>query len=188
MLNKILAAAGSAAVIVALGVAGTAVGTAQASTTRESTPSTTPQSCADNGGYASYLYDVGNGKWAYVTSSSPNLYFGSESQRTYFCDYAYDGSEQFWPFGTGKCLAVNSTTGDVDEDSGTSCNAYGGQGEPWDNWVETYVGLTQGQGTYMLSNEYSGGGGDCMYDDAQEPAIYTGCTSSDHFEWFAELD
>jgi hypothetical protein len=79
-------------------------------------------------------------------------------------------------------LAVNSSTGYIDEDSAAACLSNGGDGDTWDRWTATKE-TQNGHTFWEFQNQFASG--DCIYDDEQVPAIYAACSGSDHFEWFS---
>jgi hypothetical protein len=40
---------------------------------------------------------------------------------------------------------------------------------------------------YVLYESEYNGGGDCIYDDMQRPATFSGCAPANQFEWLSEI-
>jgi hypothetical protein len=142
------------------------------------------------GGTKVNLIDWGNDKWGQQDSQTGYvLQFQPLGELTEtYCEFQNpNGTYEFWPWQTGECLALNSEDHDFDQDSESECNGNSDNGASWDQWKLHPEGIVinENEGidgeAYELSNGYNG---DCMYDETQTDAIYSGCTGSDHFEWF----
>jgi hypothetical protein len=128
-------------------------------------PSATAQGCAE-------ITDIGlNGDYSYVPTpdNNYNLYFDKTGNATDFCiEYIGDTAYvEMVDSGDGRCLAVNSTAVDVDEDSAAACGAQ----DSWDQWEPIFIGLGEDD-IWAFKNKYNG---QCLYDDKQRPAIYAAC-------------
>jgi hypothetical protein len=127
------------------------------------------------------LVDLGNSTFSYVPGSGNfNLYFDTSGNASYFCyEDIFDGLGEMVDANNGRCLALNSTAKDIDEDSVTAC----GQENSWDLWLPIEVATDGSYAVWALQNAYND---DCMYDNTQRPTVYASCASdlTDHFEWF----
>jgi hypothetical protein len=169
MRRKLAALAGGLVLAVAVGIpagAQAAVATAQ------------PGAVVNFGPCATVL-DTGNQKSA-TDLGGDSLYFEGLSKATQYCNDQIGNGDQFeiMDSDNNRCLAVNSSKGTVDEDSAAACST---AEYSWDRWTATRVDSSS-QIMWLLKNAYNG---ECLYDDAQEPAIYAGCKSSDGFELFS---
>jgi hypothetical protein len=128
------------------------------------------------------MLDTGNRKYATDPGGPENssLSFESLYYSTEYCNDQIGNSGQFEieDSNNDHCLAVNTSNETVDEDSEAACvdSVY-----PWDRWTATRVDSSS-QIMWLLKNAYNG---ECLYDDAQKLAIYSGCKSSDSFELFS---
>ena len=179
MRRKLAALGGGLVLAVAIGVpagaqaAGRPSGTIHAATVSAGPEVVNPGPCAG-------LYDVGNHKYATNTRDGHiNLYFAGPSAGTEYCNEQIGNSGQFEIVDTytNQCLAVNSSNGTVDEDNSTACFT---NEDSWDRWTAISENSSS-QFKWLLKNAYNG---ECLYDDTQEPAIYSGCKGSDGFEQF----
>jgi hypothetical protein len=126
---------------------------------------------------------------AFQTSyqNNENLAFNSAGAIQYCFYKKSNGYDLVYVVGTGECLALNASTGLVDEDGNSACISNSGLGETWDRWKVTPI---PGNGTWFeYQNAYSSGQY-CMYFDSQDLtgdlAIWTSCDSADHYEWFSD--
>jgi hypothetical protein len=148
-------------------------------------PESTP-SCAT-------INDRGNGKYATDRVNDLYPYFEAQSDASTYCNVTvtqHNGTFEIWDPTTGGCLAPESdnleTT--VHEDTAAACtgNANGKDDYAWDDWYGLSVGTYHSQTVWAFFSFYNGG---CLYDDLQEPAVTTDCTSTgqyqtDTFMWF----
>lgn len=124
---------------------------------------------------------TGNETWSYVGSDT-NLYFYSSGPRASFCfDYEYPGLNGL-PVGlvkdqsNGECL-VGISVGARMRVAPCSSNGFP------DEWsllpVDTTASYVWALQNYDVANQ-------CLYENTQEPAIWTSCGASytDRFEWF----
>jgi|HubBroStandDraft_5_1064220.scaffolds.fasta_scaffold141359_1 hypothetical protein len=173
MRNALMALAGAFSLLAAFGTATVAQAATPSTTLRAAAPST---SCPDT----MLFLDKGTPSRMYgYQDSSGNLAFaGTASQETTYCEFASpNGTLQFWPAGVDKCLAFNSATGLIDEDSAAECNSNNENGQLWDQWVLIF---TANLSHFIVENQDNL---DCVYDDTQSQAITAGCDTGDHFEW-----
>jgi hypothetical protein len=175
MRNRIITLAGAAVVVAGLATAASAA----------TAPAALASGCS-TGGQAISLYDYGlNYQQGFQEAPAPdNLFFDTAvgGGGTAYCEYKRpNGTYQFWAEGTGECMALNSTSGYIDLDEGSECNSNSMDGHTWDDWDLTSEGSVSLGPAFEMANQYNA---DCLYDDTQPYAIYTGCKSTDHFEWF----
>jgi hypothetical protein len=130
-------------------------------------------------GACATVLDAGNQKYA-TDLGGDSLYFEGLSHATEYCNDQIGNGGQFEiaDSDNNQCLAVNASKGTVDEDSAAACST---AEYSWDRWTATRVDSSS-QIMWLFKNAYNG---ECLYDDAQEPAIYAGCKSSDGFELFS---
>jgi hypothetical protein len=118
-----------------------------------------------------YSYVPGNG--------NVNLYFDNSGAATYFClepVYASTGivvADQLYANGTNVCLAVDSSTVSIHEASATACY----DGASYTLWQ---LSGTSDPAYDLYKSSYNN---ECIYDNTQRPATYSGCDSSNQFEW-----
>jgi hypothetical protein len=152
---------------------------ANAAAARESRPAASTRPADTNNGCGT-LFDQGNHESSEINGDD-GLEFGDGDVK--FCNISTPLSGVFemgFQEGTGQCLAVNSEVGAIDLDGASACSANGGEGDTWDRWTATEEGVINNTKIWEFKNQYNG---DCMYDDAQDPAIYAAC-SVDEFEFF----
>jgi hypothetical protein len=75
--------------------------------------------------------------------------------------------------GPNECVDVNATAKIASWEA--AC------GYTWDKWEPTRVGTYHSQAVYVLKNVYNK---ECLYDNTQNPAIYSTCDGNDAFEQF----
>jgi hypothetical protein len=124
-------------------------------------------------------YHNGTPLWSYVPGNGNyNLYFDNSGSASYFCSVYSQGYYQMIDAnGSGMCLAVNSSTGKIYEDTASACAA----GDPWTWWFpEPALATYNGNAVNIFRNHYNS---QCMYDNTQRPAIYNGCNPYNEFEW-----
>ena len=108
-----------------------------------------------------------------------NLYFDSSGAATSFCGVTvFNGAGdfigyQFYANGTSACLALDSSTSSIHEGSATACSG----AASYTLWL---LGSTSNASYALYQSEYNG---DCIYDNTQRPVTYSGCSSSNQFEW-----
>jgi hypothetical protein len=150
-------------------------------------PATTVASCNNNGGIALGFTDHGTPSRPYgYQNSSGDLAFSSSLQGSYcfYVDYVSSNGTfvwDIWPFSTGKCLDMSG--GLIGESPGSTCNSGTDQDGPTqDQWLLNAVATIGNDTWFAVQNN---GTGDCIYDDAQDPAIAAGCGKelTDHFLW-----
>ena len=175
MRKTLIAAAGALTLTVSFGVmyAGSDV-TAAAADYSCSLASAGPDiiEAANNGSVEEAYQDAGD------------LAFKSGTGEKYYCIYedSKTSTYEIWVADTGTCLALNATTGYIDQDAKSECNSNDGAGQTWDQWYEDYV---PGTVWTLLESDYNIN--DCAYFNsaADIVAIWTGCDQNDQYEWFS---
>jgi hypothetical protein len=129
----------------------------------------------------------GNENWSYQGSDS-QVYFYSSGPRTSFCWQSVgelpNGYITGWVVSdtNGWCLTVNTANQHIY--TTTPCS----QTNPYQIWFTVHVGGSSQPYVVAFDNDGETVGNDfaCMYEDTQEPAIYTSCSAqwSDNFLWF----
>jgi hypothetical protein len=140
-----------------------------------------PARPADTNHGCGVLFDQGNGETGAALAQSLSFLDGTSTK---FCNFSIPINGEFemvYTVDNNSCLAVNSSRGIIDEDDPTACSANGGDGDTWDRWTATAEGSSGGATIWEFKNQFNG---KCLYDDQQDPAIYTTCSSTNHFEWF----
>jgi hypothetical protein len=125
------------------------------------------------------MHDQGNSKAANVSGDAVVFNDGTGQ----FCNFSIDinGEFQIIPEENDLlCLDVDGINGQIDVDTESNCLSNNGDGETWDRCTATEEGLSGSTKIWEFVNQYNG---DCIYDDAQEPAIYAAC-GTDEFEFF----
>jgi hypothetical protein len=170
--TRLAAAAGGLVLAVALGgptAAQAGVNTSGPATATAATPDVTIACSAP-------LYDVGNQKYgAESTNGLHGLLFFSRALQS-FCVRNYGGGKfNIYEQTSGDCLSVDTAHHIVGWES--AC------GNDWDKWEPMAVVTAADEKAWEFKNVLNN---QCMYDDAQEPAVYTvrGCSSSDIYQQF----
>jgi hypothetical protein len=142
------------------------------------------------------LYDYGNKKYAAIDDNNLLLYFQPLSTlgvAPSFCNVSDPDLNGVFeiqdPNASGDCIGViydNITS--TYEAGDVGCDEFS---NPYDLWTAYNTGRTYHSNTiwqlqnYGLSDGVSNPDGVCLYDDLQEPAVYSDCgDTSDEFMWF----
>lgn len=183
MWSKLAIAASGLALSAALGVPAVAQAAVTPSQVAHASAAGPTCSAASAG-----FIDAGTGKYAndglLSDGRTTALYFNplSEGVAELYCVVNYGGNvinllHQDPAAGISECVSLNSAFTQIGWEN--AC------GNTWDKWKITRVGTLNGMPTYQLQSMFSiNGSHPCMYDDLQEPAIYTTCSTTNRFEQF----
>jgi hypothetical protein len=192
MRSKLIGAVAGLILAVALGVpagaqaAATTSGSAQARLAAAAPAALSLQGCDE-------LWNYGYGEYGYVSYAGNNpLRFKAYSgagQSPYFCNISVTnvngafeiGDEAKFNNGEMPCLAVNTATQTVDDDSVAACNQHN---YAWDQWYAINTGSTyHGNILWQFENRWNG---ECLLDDEGFPAGFGTCGAEflqDDFGW-----